>query len=148
MDIFISYRREDSADVTGRIYDRLVAAFGRETIFKDVDSIPMGVNFKEYLDKQVQHTRVMLAVIGPKWLTVTDSQGARRLDNPADFVRIEVEMGLQRKIPVIPLLVSGASMPRENQLPATLQNLSLQNGTQIRPDPDFHRDMDRLILRW
>ena len=145
MDIFISYRREDSADVTGRIYDRLVAAFGRETIFKDVDSIPMGVNFKEYLDKQVQHTRVMLAVIGPKWLTVTDSQGARRLDNPADFVRIEVEMGLQRKIPVIPLLVSGASMPRENQLPATLQNLSLQNGTHIRPDPDFHRDMDRLI---
>jgi GH25 family lysozyme M1 (1,4-beta-N-acetylmuramidase) len=145
MYIFISYRRDDSADVTGRIYDRLVAAFGREAIFKDVDNIPMGVNFKEYLGKQVLHTKVMLAVIGPKWLTVADKTGARRLDNPADFVRIEVETGLQRKIPVIPLLVSGASMPHGDQLPSSLQKLSFQNGTHIRPDPDFHRDMDRLI---
>lgn len=142
--IFISYRRSDSADITGRIYDRLVDDFGEALIFKDVDSIPLGVDFKDYLDKKVGECRVLLAVIGDRWTNATDAAGRRRLDDPDDFVRIEIESALERDIPVIPLLVRGAQMPAEDSLPPSLQKLIYRNGIPIRPDPDFHRDMDRL----
>jgi hypothetical protein len=143
--IFLSYRRADSADITGRIYDRLVDEFGRALIFKDVDSIPLGTDFKEYLDRKVGECRVLLAVIGDRWVDADDPDGKRRLDDPADFVRVEIESALARGIPVIPLLVRGAPMPVEEMLPVSLRGLVYRNGIQIRPDPDFHRDMDRLI---
>jgi formylglycine-generating enzyme required for sulfatase activity len=146
--IFISYRREDSADVTGRIYDYLtppIGTFQPSEVFKDVDSIPLGVNFKKHLESMVEKCAMQLVVIGPQWLTVTDKNGKRRLDDPTDFVRIEVESALVRGIPVIPLLVMGAAMPTENDLPATLGNLSFQNGMPIRRDPDFRHDMNRLV---
>jgi hypothetical protein len=144
--IFISYRRVDSADVTGRIYDRLVAQFGESAVFKDVDSIPLGLDFKEHLDETVGKCSIFLIVIGNRWLSdgVSESQKSR-LDDPRDFVRIEIESALRRNIPVIPLLVGGASIPSLDQLPQSLQNLVYRNGIAIRPDPDFHRDMDRLI---
>jgi len=143
--IFTSYRRSDSADIVGRIYDSLVDEFGRERIFKDVDSIPLGVDFKQYLDQKVSECKVLLAVIGDEWDDARDAQGNRRLDDPDDFVRIEIESALERDIPVIPLLVRGAQMPTEVSLPPTLQKLVYKNGLSIRPDPDFHHDMDRLI---
>ena len=143
--IFISYRRGDSADVTGRIYDRLVQQFGKEAIFKDVDSIPLGVDFRVHLDEAVGKCDVLLAVIGDQWLTATDSQGRRRLDATEDFVRIEIEAALERNIPVIPLLVEHTSMPTEDALPQRLKLLAFRNGTPVRPDPDFHNDMARLI---
>jgi hypothetical protein len=143
--IFISYRRSDSADITGRIYDRLVDEFGRTPIFKDVDSIPLGTDFKEYLDRKVSECNVLLAIIGDRWTEASDEAGKRRLDDPADFVRVEIESALERGIPVIPLLVSQAKMHPEGSLPRGLRKLHFQNGMQIRPDPDFHRDMDRLI---
>ena len=145
MEIFVSYRRSDSADVSGRIYDRLVNSFGEDTIFKDVDNIPFGVNFKTYLSEIIEKSKIILVVIGPSWLNVKDDKGQRRLDNPSDFVRIEIEVALKRKIIIIPLLVSGASMPDATQLPSALEELAFYNGTKIRPDPDFHKDMDRLI---
>lgn len=145
MNIFISYRRDDSADVSGRIYDRLVNSFGAKAIFKDVDDIPFGVNFSDYLNSIIEKSKVILVVIGPKWLNIQNDQGQRRLDDPADFVRIEIEAALKRKIIIIPLLVSRASMPEVAKLPSTIQELAFYNGTQIRPDPDFHKDMDRLI---
>jgi hypothetical protein len=143
--IFISYRRTDSADVAGRIYDRLVGKFGKSLIFKDVDSIPLGFDFKEYLGRHVGECDVLLAIIGDRWLDTHDSSGRRRLDDPTDFVRIEIESALDRNIPVIPLMVRGASMPREEDLPPSLRKLVYRNGIPIRSDPDFHRDMDRLI---
>jgi len=142
--IFVSYRRHDSADVTGRIYDRLVQRFDKAQVFKDVDSIPLGVDFREHLGGVVGQCDVLLAVIGNEWLAA-DSAGRRRVDDTKDFVRIEIEAALQRNIPVIPLLVRGASVPGENDLPASLARLSYRNGIAVRPDPDFHRDMDRLI---
>ena len=145
MNIFISYRRNDSADVTGRIYDRLLYSFGKDAIFKDVDSIPFGVNFRTYLNDIIEKSKILLVVIGPRWLSITDDQGGRRLDDPADFVRIEIEAALKRKIMIVPLLVSGASMPNASQLPTSLEELAFYNGIQIRPDPDFHKDMSRLI---
>lgn len=143
--IFISYRRSDSADIAGRIYDRLVEAFGEDPIFKDVDSIPLGVDFKKYLDEKVGECTVLLAIIGDRWVDATDPDGKKRLEDRDDFVRIEIESALKRGIPVIPLLVRGARMPVEGQLPHSLRGLVFKNGIQIRPDPDFHHDMDRLI---
>jgi hypothetical protein len=142
---FISYRRYDSADVVGRIYDRLVTVYGAENVFRDVDNIPLGMDFRKILDEAVGSCAVLLVIIGRDWVTVTNESNQRRLDDPADFVRIELESALQRNIPIVPLLVRDASMPREEELPASLRQLVYRNGTRIRSDPDFHHDMDRLI---
>jgi hypothetical protein len=142
--IFVSYRRDDSADIAGRIYDRLTAKFGRDAVFKDVDSIPLGTNFKKHLTKIVQECVVELVIIGRQWVTIKNKRGQRRLDDPRDFVRIEIESALSREIPVVPLLVQGASMPSEEQLPTSLAELAYRHGIEVRRDPDFHRDMNRL----
>ena len=143
--IFISYRRKDSADVAGRIYDRLVDHFGEGTVFQDVEDIPLGMDFSEHISGVVSKCDAFLAIIGDEWLKVADAEGRRRLDNPADNVRIEIESALQRKIPLIPVLVCGASMPREDELPESLRKLAYRNATQVRPNPDFRADMTRLI---
>ena len=143
--IFISYRRDDSADVTGRIYDTLTQRFGKEAIFKDIDSIPFGVDFRKHLKEVIGSCGVLIAIIGDHWLTISDQEGQRRLDDPADYVRIEIESALQRDVPVIPLLVKGARMPKEGELPREMKDLAFRNGSMVRNDPDFHPDMDRLI---
>ncbi|UVT19000.1 MAG: cadherin-like beta sandwich domain-containing protein [Nitrospira sp.] len=143
--ILISYRREDSADVTGRIYDRLIHEFGRALVFKDVDSIPYGIDFRKYLDEQVAKCEVFLAVIGPNWIRKRGTKGKSKLEDPTDFVRIEVESALKRQIPVIPVLVNGAVIPPADRLPTSIRDLSYRNGIVVRHDPDFHRDMDRLV---
>ena len=143
--IFISYRRDDAAYVTGHINDRLRREFGDESIFTDVDRIALGVDFRTTLDRMVSKCQILLAVIGDDWLTVRNQEGEFRLQDPADFVRIEIESALQRDIPVIPLLVEGTQMPSEEDLPESLKDLAFRNGTQIRPEPDFHTDIERLI---
>ncbi|HNE06206.1 MAG TPA: toll/interleukin-1 receptor domain-containing protein, partial [Anaerolineales bacterium] len=143
--IFLSYRRADSADVVGRIYDRLIQVYKKEFVFKDVDSIPLGLDFREYLHRMVSISTVFIAVIGKNWESVQDEQGNRRLNNPADYVRIEIASALSRNIPVIPVLVQNSSMPLVDDLPDDLKNLCYRNGISVRPDPDFHNDMDRLI---
>ena len=143
--IFICYRRDDAAYVTGHINDRLREEFGDESIFTDVDKIDLGVDFRTTLDQMVSQCQILLAVIGADWLTVKNQDGQIRLQDPADFVRIEIESALQRDIPVIPLLVAGIKMPSKDELPDSLQDLAFRNGTQIRPEPDFHTDIDRLI---
>jgi TIR domain len=143
--IFLSYRREDSRHQAGRLHDRLVTHFDQKQIFKDVDSIPIGLDFREVLTEQVAACDVFLAVIGDGWLSVKNESGSRRLDDPGDFVRIEIEAALSRKILVIPVLVGNASVPRADDLPESLRQLSFRNGISVRPDPDFHKDMDRLI---
>ena len=144
--IFISYRRADSEAITGRIYDHLVQALGEESVFQDVESIPAGVNFKDYLQETVNACDVLLVVIGKQWLTVTDADGNHRLDQPNDFVAIEIEAGLKRPdMRVIPLLVDGASMPGAEDLPPRLSDLHFRNAMRIRHNPDFNSDMDKLI---
>lgn len=145
--IFISYRRSDSNDVTGRIYDRLVNAFGTTAVFKDVHSIPYGVSFPTYIQQELAKCQVLLAIIGPTWLTV-ERHGQRRLEDPADWVRVEVQSALELEgITVIPLLVGGAERPTADQLPEALKPLASLNNAQARPDPDFHIDMNRLVKR-
>lgn len=141
--IFVSYRREDSADVTGRLCDALEREFGAENIFRDVDSIPLGVDFRDHLGAAVQRCRVLLAVIGRNWAGPVDD-GSRRIDDPADFVRVEIEAAIARGVPVIPLLVGQATMPKADALPAELAPLAYRNGMSLRPDPDFRNDVARL----
>ncbi len=146
MKIFISYRRQDSTVITGRIYDRLVAAFGDRTVFRDIDDIPAGKDFRAILETEVGKSDVMLVIIGPQWAGITDSQGKKRLFNPDDFVRIEVESGLKRPdITVVPVLAMGASMPAPDELPESLRDLAYRNALQVRNDPDFDHDTKRLI---
>jgi TonB family protein len=143
--IFISYQREDVADVTGRISDRLRQYYGEEAIITDVDSFPLGLDFRRQIDQAVSQCKVLLAVIGRNWLKARNERGQLGLSDRPDYVRIEIESALQRDIPVIPLLVQGTEMPTEDELPESLRGFSYRNGTPIRPDPDFRHDMDRLI---
>jgi formylglycine-generating enzyme required for sulfatase activity len=144
--VFISYRRDDSADVTGRIFDKLRSHFEQDlVVFRDVDFIPLGRDFREVITEAVESCAVLLAVIGPSWVDHRNEDGERRLDDPHDFVRLEIETALKRKIPVVPLLVSRARMPKAAQLPGSLEPLAFRNGLEVRRDPDFHHDMDRLI---
>jgi TIR domain len=142
--MFISYRRDDSAGHAGRVHDRLEREFGADLLFMDVDAIPLGVNFIKVLREEVAKCDVLLALIGPNWLKVRDEKGNRRLDNPSDFLRIEIATALQRDIPVIPILLDGARMPKADQLPKDLEELSVRNGLDIR-HASFHSDMDKLI---
>lgn len=140
--IFICYRREDTAGVVGRIYDRLVQRFGKDTIFKDVDSLPLGRDFRRHIDSVVSECCVALVVVGDRWI---GASGANRLDDPRDYVRIEIESALKRDIPVIPLLVQNAELPPDERLPDSLKDFAYRNGMSIGHDPHFHSDVDRLI---
>jgi hypothetical protein len=148
--IFISYRRQDSADVTGRLHDCLDAQFGRESVFMDIDSIPFSVDFRKRLNDSVQQTDVLLAVIGDHWLDASFEKGPktgkRRLEDPDDYVRIEIESALSLGIPVVPVLVGRASMPSEADLPGSLRELAFRHGLQLRLGSSFNHDVDRLIL--
>lgn len=143
--IFISYRRIDSADATGRIYDRLIAQFGRDQVFKDVDAMPAGADFREYLDKTIAQCEVFLAVIGKKWMRGA-SKGNSFLATPLeDYVCIEIEWALNHGVPIIPVLVHGIKMPPANKLTTSIKDLAYRHASIVREDPDFHHDMDRLI---
>ena len=142
--IFISYRREDSADISGRINDRLVERFGRNAVFKDVNSIPIGRDFRTHIRDAVGRCDALLVIIGRQW-SEASANGKRRLDDPRDHLRIEVESALGRNIPVIPVLVQGAVMPEEEALPESLRPLAYRNAIPVRPDPDFDVDLERLI---
>jgi Tol biopolymer transport system component len=143
--IFISYRRSDNPDAVGRIYDRLVSEFGKERVFKDVDSIPLGQDFRGHLNNIIADCSAVLAVVGPRWSDTRNDAGQRRLEDPDDFVRIELEAALARSVPVVPVLVGNAVMPGSAELPSTLTELAYRQSIQVRPDPDFHNDATRLV---
>jgi hypothetical protein len=142
--VFISYRRQDSAAYAGRVRDRLEREFGRDLLFLDVDTIPLGTNFSEVLHEEVAECGVLLAIIGPNWLNAHGEGRSCRLDDPKDFVRSEIAAALQRKIRVIPVLHDGASIPKVEQLPEDIKELAFRNGLEIR-HPSFQDDMSRLI---
>ena len=119
--VFICYRRDDTAGYAGRIYDTLRTAFGRASLFMDVDNIAPGVDFVEDLGRAVARCDVLLAIIGPHWLAPAGAAGKPRLDDANDFVRVEIESALRRGILVIPILVQGATMPAPDDLPPSLR---------------------------
>lgn len=143
--IFISYRRTDAAYPAHANYDKLVERYGADSVVFDVDTIPLGIDFLEFLDEQVSQCDVLLAVIGDGWLDARSEDGTRRQDDPDDFVRIEIAAALQRNIPVIPVLTGQATMARKDELPALLQPLTRRNAAELRPGRDFHSHLDRLV---
>jgi hypothetical protein len=142
--IFVSYRREDTFAYAGRLYDHLANRFGKKNVFMDVDNIELGLDFVEVLRQTVSNCDAMVVVIGRDWLTAKDEEGRPRLENPEDFVRVEVATALHRNVRVVPALVSGARMPRTQELPADLAGLSRRNALEIA-DTSFHQSVDRLI---
>jgi hypothetical protein len=142
--IFISYRRDDSAAITGRIFDRLNAHFGAGKVFMDIDSIPIGHDFRDHIGETLKHCDVVLAVVGQRWTGPLAEKG-RRIDDPADLVRLELEGGLARQIPVVPVLVEGASTPSPLELPESLRGFSYRNAATVDSGRDFHPHVDRLI---
>jgi hypothetical protein len=142
--IFISYRREETAYPAGWLYDRLADRFGGGQVFKDVDSIELGDDFVEVITRAVGSCDVLLALIGDEWLTITDAHGRRRLDDPDDFVRLEIEAALTRNVRVIPILVDGASMPRADELPDSLARLVRRQALELSP-ARFDFDSGRLL---
>jgi hypothetical protein len=129
--IFISYRRDDTEGQAGRLFQQLRESFGADVVFMDVATIEPGVDFREAIEKNTAACGVLLALIGRDWVSLTDAEGHRRLDNPDDFVRLETASALCRGIPVIPVLVQGARMPRADELPADLKDLAYRNSVEL-----------------
>jgi hypothetical protein len=129
--IFISYRREDSEGHAGRLFESLADHFGKEAVFMDVAAIEPGRDFRRAIDEQIASCGVLLAVVGKDWLAARSEAGTRRLDDATDFVRLEIASALKRDIPVVPVLVHGAVMPRANELPADLAELAYRNAVEL-----------------
>jgi TIR domain len=142
--IFISYRRAETAYPSGWLFDRLAARFDEGEVFKDVDSIELGDDFIDVITAAVASCDVLLALIGDRWLTLTDEHGRRRIDDPKDFVRLEIEAALTRNVRVIPVLVDGAKMPSAAELPPTLAALSRRQALELSPSR-FDSDLGRLL---
>jgi hypothetical protein len=142
--IFINYRREDAPGVAGRLFDRLASNYPRHEMFMDVDAMKPGRDFVKQVDEHVAKCAVVLAVIGPAWLSAVDAKGRRKLDLPRDYVRLELAAALKREIPVIPLLVNGATMPAENDLPKELKSLPSRHALELRHSR-FSADSDAVI---
>src|SRR5882757_3414143 len=132
--ITVSYRRDDSEAITGRIFDRLVAHYGKASVFRDIDNIPPGVDFREHIDQALQETDVLIVVIGRRWV---GSAKQTRIRDEADPVRIEVETALQRGVAVIPVLVGDTRMPTSVQLPDSLKDLAFRNAVRVDSGQDF-----------
>lgn len=142
--IAISYRREDSLPVAGRLYDRLQAEFGRGNVFMDFDSIPYGVDFRDHIKQMIDRSKVLVAMIGPDW-TGRRRQRGRRIDDPTDFVRLEIAYALERNLPIIPILVSNTRMPRPEELPKDIEALAFRNALNLDAGIDFHHHAERLV---
>lgn len=142
--IFMCYRRDDSEGQAGRLFDRLSLYFGKDKIFMDIDTIEPGDDFVEVIEREVVCCDVLLALIGKRWLSSTDSSGHRRLDNQEDFVHLEIATALERDIRVIPVLVQGANMPLSEELPATLVKLARRSAIELS-STRWQHDVECLI---
>jgi hypothetical protein len=143
--IVISYRRNDSDAITGRIRDRIVGHYGEQSVFMDIDSIPFGRDFREHVRDAILQNDLVLAVIGPKWLGGGRGATATRIHDDNDPVRMEIEIALERGIPVIPILVGDATMPKAGDLPPILRDLVFRNAAEVKSGRDFNQHMERLL---
>lgn len=139
--ITISYRRDDSLDITGRIFDRLAEHFGREAVFRDIDNIPPGADFRRHIHRVLDESDIVLAIVGPRWI----GDEYPRLASPGDPVRIEIETALRKDKPLIPVLVSRAVMPHPDALPDSIHDFAYRNALQVDSGQDFEVHVGRLI---
>ncbi|MCT2588276.1 toll/interleukin-1 receptor domain-containing protein [Actinophytocola gossypii] len=130
--IFLSYRTDDSVHATMAISDRLAGHFGRERVFRDHDSLRVGTLYPRRIRSALERSDVVLAVIGPRWLESRDGRDRRRIDDPRDWVRVELRMAFRQEIPVVPVLLDGTPLPAREQLPEDLGLLPLSTFHQVR----------------
>jgi ankyrin repeat protein len=142
--IFISYRRDDSEGYAGRLYDRLADRFGKDHVYRDVDTVKVGEDFLDSVRATVEECDTLLALIGPKWLSAADHEGRWRLANEDDVVRLEITTALEHGVRVVPVLLQGTSMPRSADLPGALAKLAQRQAAEIR-DAHFERDLEQLL---
>jgi hypothetical protein len=141
--IFINYRRDDSLGVAGRLSDSLGEYFGDGRIFRDVDGIGAGADFEEVLKATSGNADAMIVLIGPRWSSIADAQGKPRLHEPGDWVAREIAAALDKKIPIYPVLIDNAVLPRSDELPPTLQALIRHNAISLS-DQRWAFDVTRL----
>jgi hypothetical protein len=142
--IFVSYRRDDTAATAGRLRDRLAREFGPKNVFMDIDNIPAGVDSAKHLQVKLANCDLMVALIGARWLTIANSSGIPRIQEPDDYVRMELSAALSSGLKLVPVLVDGASMPAESRLPVPLQPLSKLNAVELR-NSQFRWDAARVV---
>jgi hypothetical protein len=142
--VFISYRRDEAKAYAVHLHDRLSTLLGEGNVFMDLDSIRPGIDFVSALREGLDVTAALIALIGDQWLDLREPDGQRRLDNPEDFVRLELEGALDRGIKVIPVLVDGARMPASGELPPTIAELARLQALELNHE-HWKRDVDRLL---
>jgi TIR domain len=142
--IMLSYRRDDSKWVAGRIFDRLEDHYGKGNVYMDIDAIPVGFDFREHLQHSLQRCDILLAIVGPRWLG-TDEHGHHAIAEETDWVRIEIETALAKNIPVIPVLIDRLRMPKAADLPESLRNFAFRQAAEVDSGVDFRSHLDRLI---
>ena len=141
--VFISYRRQDSQSAAGRLADHLKENL-RAPVFRDVETIEPGVDFVEAIEKALASCAVMLVVIGPRWISISDASGRRRVDDESDYTRLEVGTALKRNVRVIPVLVEGAVMPGDNEVQVNYMLAGHRMVARLQVAVDAHR-MDGTI---
>jgi TIR domain-containing protein len=144
--ICLSYRRLDSTAIVGRIYDRLVSRYGAESVFMDVSDIPYGADFREHIQGVFSGTNLLIAVIGHRWLG-QQAQGAPRIRQRSDPVRVEIHTALAQRIRVIPVLIDGASMPAADELPRSIRDFAFRNAIRVDSGVDFNIHIERLMAQ-
>lgn len=142
--IFISYRRNDAAFIAPVLAQRLRAAYGDDAVFIDIDTIPFGTDFRDHIGSAVDRCDVLIALIGKAWAGA-EPGGGRRIDDPADIFRIEIEAAIQRGIPVVPVLLDGARIPPVTELPETLAPLAFRNAAELRAGRDMDHHLARIV---
>ncbi|HKK69628.1 MAG TPA: CHASE2 domain-containing protein [Candidatus Krumholzibacteria bacterium] len=144
--VFLSYRRQDSLVMTARLRDKLADRFGAERVFMDFDAIPFGADFRAHLQQELDQCDVFLVMIGPDWAGAVEGPARNRLlGDPNDFVRMEVEVALEKRLPVIPVLVGGAKMPAEDEVPPSMREVLFLQAASLDSGLDFHVHAERLL---
>ena len=143
--VFLSYRRRDSLNISERIIDHLSIDFGRNFIFQDTDSIPIGENFNKIIETSISNSSVILVIIGDKWILKNDHKETKGIFFEQDAVRYEITLAIKLNKPIIPVLVNNAVMPGKESLPADIQGLSDFNSITLRNNPHFKNDIDLLV---
>ncbi len=142
--IILSYRRADSQAMAGRIYDRLVAHYGEDAVFMDIDAIPFGTDFRRHIADALAQCNVLVVLVGPRWLGPREG-GHNRINDPADPVRLELEGAFELTVPIVPVLLDGATMPSDAELPPTLKQFAFLNAAPVDSGRDFRPHMERLL---
>ena len=143
--LFLCYRREDTKYAARGIYERLCEKYGSGNVFRDLDTIPAGVRFREFIEERLSSTDIFILLIGTTWISAQDGAKRRRIEQPRDSVRVEIETALRLRLPVIPVLVDNARMPTEEDLPPSLVDLCEFNAAEVS-DSRWDYDTSRLLL--